>query len=389
MNNKEIAPWGVIILALFVIGIWFAAHKQISMVVLWVRWAEAHLLIFDPDGRRALVSWLGRSAADTTTIGGIVQSGNVAGYSLRWVSLALLIAIFSWLVIKSPARAGKYSKRHTMRSLAEQEAETWPAIKPVLNLNMPHVSLDDPLLGMRVAPRAYARRHGMLLPRWTTHESLRDFPQVKQLDDRAYLKLDKARSVLEAQLGRPWEGVERLQPYERALYAAFAAQIGHDRDMALAILNACASAAQEAFAKQSPHLLEPTVEVRDKKGVRTYSINEVLAKYGGDDVIAKILRRHAYVRTVLMRMLEVARRNGVLNPGLFVWLKMADRVTWYCLADLGIATSSVESCGVRSHYLAEVLAKAPLPVPMIDGALDGFVDELNRFLDDEDVEDEL
>ncbi|MEJ7745244.1 MAG: hypothetical protein WKF61_00500 [Luteimonas sp.] len=377
MNNKDIAPWGLIMIGVLVVGIWFFAHTQISMVVLWVRWAEAHLLFFDPDGKRAMVVWLGGTTAEATTISGIVQSGNVAGYSLRWFSLAILIAIFAWLVVKSPGRGSRYSKRHTMRSLAVQEAETWPAIRPVLNLNLPYVSLDDPLNGMRMTPRAYARRHGLLLPRWTTQEGLRDYPKLKQLDDKAYLILDKTRKVLEAQLGRKWEGVERLQPYERALFAVFAAQIGHDRDMALAVLNACATAADAAFSKKAPQLLEPEI------------VTAALAKYGKQEIVTKILLRHAYVRTVLMHMLEVASKNGVLNPALFRWLKMADRVTWYSLEDLGIATSSVESCGVRSHYLAERLANAPLVERLVDGALDGFIDELNRFLDDEEVEDDI
>lgn len=377
MNNKDIAPWGMIMVVVFVVLIWFVAHKEISMFVLWVRYLEAHLLIFDPEGKRAMASWLGRTTAEKTTIAGILQSGDVAGYSLRWFSLAFLIALFSWLVVKSPARSGRYSKRYTMRELAVQESETWPAIKPVLNLNLPLVSLDDPLNGMRVTPRAYARRHGLLLPRWTTQESLMQFQKVKQLDDKAFLILDKTRKVLEAQLGRRWEGVERLQPYERALFAAFAAQIAHDRDMALAVINACASAAEQAFTKKAPQMLEPAI------------VATALAKYGKQDLVTKILLRHAYVRTVLMHMLEVARRNGVLNSALFRWLKMADRITWYCLEDLGMSVSSVESCGVRSHYLAELMAKGPLMKPMIDGGLDGFVDELNKFLDDEEAEDEI
>ena len=377
MNNKDIAPWGMLMLVVLVVGIWFAAHTQISMVVLWMRWVEAHLMVFDPDGKRAVVAWLGKTSAEETTINGIVQSGTVAGYSLRWFSLAFLIVFFAWLLMKSPARGSRYSNRYSMRSLAVQEAETWPAIKPVLNLDLPKVPLDDPLNGMRIAPRAYARRHDLLLPRWTALEALTEVGQVKQLDDKAYLLVGKARKVLEAQLGRPWEGVQRLQSYERALFAAFAAQIGHDRDMAAAVLNACASAAESAFQHSAPQLLEPPI------------VGEALAKYGEQEVVAKILLRHAYVRTVMMRMLEAARKNGVLNAALFRWLKMADRITWYCLEDLGMSVSSVESCGVRSHYLGEVRAKAPLTTPMVEGALDGFVDELNRFLDDEEVEDDI
>ena len=377
MNNKDIAPWGAILACLVLVGVWFMFHTQISTAVLWVRWVEAHLMVFDPDGQQAMAQWLGTTTAKETTIAGIIQSGEVAGYSLRWFSLAILVAIFSFLILKSPARGGRYSQRHDMRSLAKQEAQMWPAILPVVSMDMAKVSLDDPVLGMRTAPRTYAKNHQLLLPRWTTQQALGELgEQVRQLDDRRYLRVDQARKVFAAQIGRRWEGVDRLRPYERALFAAFAAQINHDRDTCEQILDACARAAFDALAQKDLDALEPA------------QVGPALDKYGASDIVKKILLQHAYVRTALMHMLQSARKNGVIAPARFLWLKRADRLTWYCLDDLGMG-SSVETGGVRAHYLAERKARVAIIDRMVEPAIVGFIDELNRFLDEEDQEEDV
>ncbi len=377
MNNQDIAPWGWIMLAVLVVGIWFFFHTQIATAILWLRWVEAHLMVFDPDGQAALGRWLGKTTAKETTIGGIVQSGNVAGYSLRWFSLAFIAAIFAYLLMKSPGRVGRYGQKHTMRSLAELESDTWPGIKPVLDLDLVRVPLDHPVLGMRIAPLDYMKQFDLLLPRWTTHAALSEVQgDIRQLDDGKYVLVDKLRVVLRAQLGRKWESVADLLPYERALFAAFAAQINHDQKTCGLILDACSRAANEALNKGDPAILE------------TKLVTDALDKHGNAEVIGKIIRQHGYVRTVLMHLLESARRNGVIASARFVWLKRANRLTWYCLADLGML-SSIETCGVRAHYLAERKAKVAMEKPLVETAVTGIVNELNRFLDPEDEEEDV
>lgn len=375
MNNKDLAPWMAILAVAAVVFFWLVAHTQISAAVMWVRYAEAHLLYFDPVGRDAMARWLGTTVASEATVKGLFQSGAVAGWSLRWFSLAFLLVWFAWLVKKSPGRTGRYSNRYTMHSLAEQEAAQWPVLTPVLGLNLQDVPLDDPINGMRKDGRVYARQNKLLHPRWTDPNSLLKSDGAKadvdQLADGRWIDISRAKALFSSQLGKPWHGVEALQPYERALFAAFVAQIGHDGKLALAIINELAVSARTAFAKKDPALLDAA------------SAAGALERYGNAPEVQKLVRGHYHVRTVLIAVLEAARQNGVLPAAWFRWLKMADRRTWYALNDLGLDVASAEAAGIRAHYLAETIAKTAIAEPQVEPAIKGLIEYLNTYLDEE------
>lgn len=377
-NHKEAAPWLAIIVVAAIVLFWYIAHKQIAFAVMWVRWAEAHLMFLDPEGKAALIRWLSSTTAAEASLAGLIQSGAVAGYTLRWFSLAFLLLWFGWLIKKSPGRTGRYSSRYTMQSLARQEAAQWPVLTPVLGLDLQDVPLDDPINGMRRDGRAYSRQHRLVHPRWTDPNTLKcpdgSPADLEALGDGRWFDMSRARTLFASQLGRPWQGVEELRPYERGLYAAFAAQVGHDRDMALAILNELAIAARSAFDKRDPWLLESATAVK------------ALAKYGDTPAVQKLVRGHHYCCTVLIAVLEAARENGVLAAAWFRWLKMADRRMWYALNDLGLDVASVEAAGIRAHYQAESIAKTAIAEPLIEPAIKGLVEYLNTYLDDETEE---
>ncbi|MDQ1090613.1 hypothetical protein QE400_000026 [Xanthomonas sacchari] len=103
-------------------------------------------------------------------------------------------------------------------------------------------------------------------------------------------------------------------------------------------------------------------------------------------VVLRVIRAHGYKRTVLMAMLEAGRKGGVLPAAWFRWLKPVDRVTWYCLCDLGMQPSCVESAGARAQYLTERATGAPVLTPMVDSAINGLREYLNEVIDVE-VED--
>lgn len=369
MNNKDLAPWGAIMVLCSLAFVWFVGHTKISMFVLWVRWLEAHMMVFDPDGKAALSRWLGTTTAADTTLAGIFSSGAVAGYSLRWFSLALLIVWFAWLIKKSGGRTGRYAHRYTMESLAVQEAAQWPVVTPILGLNLPEVPLEDPINGMRQDGRQWCRRHKLLLPRWAPPADVEKLQGAVQLEDGRWIDAPRARSAFAHQLGKPWQGVDALLPYERALFAAFAAQLGNDQKLALKIIDELALAAPEAFTKRRVDLLDAA------------SAAGALAMHGTNPGLQKLVNAHYYQRTVLMEVLAGCRANGVLAPGWFRWLKMANRTTWYALNDLGLGVASVEAAGIRAHYQAEVLARTAIKEPMIEPALNGLIEYLNTYLD--------
>ena len=384
MNNKDFAPWLAILAVASLVFIWFVAHTQISTVVMWVRYVQAHMLVFDPVGQRAMAEWLGSTTASEATVKGLYQSGAVAGWSLRWLSLGFLLVWFGWLVYKSPARTGRYSNRYTMKTLAEQEAGQWPVLTQVLGLDLDNVPLDDPINGMRKNGQAYARQHGLLHPLWTDPSTLKGgdgtLSQVDRLADGRLVDITRARALFASQLGRPWQGVEALLPYEKALFGAFVAQMeadpeGKDKDLSLQIINELALASRAAFEKKDPSLLDSP------------SAALAIERYSNAPAIQKRMRGHHYVRTVLMALLDKknkgAREYGVMPTAWFRWLKMADRRTWYALNDLGLDVASAEAAGIRAHYLAERVARTAIAEPQIEPAIKGLIEYLNTYLDEE------
>ncbi|MGX9960597.1 secretion/conjugation apparatus DotM-related subunit [Xanthomonas euvesicatoria] len=369
-ENADTLPWGAIAFVLLLVFIWWRFHTQISGLAMWLRYYEGHLLIFDPEGRSMLAAWLGKTSAEEATLGELYRSGQVVGYTLRWPALVIVTTIFALLIWKSPARTSRYAKTYDMKGLAQAEAALYPTIKPVLDLDLVNVPLNDPINGMRQDARAYSKRHGLILPPWTDHKAVPDSARV--LDDGRFFLAGKAEVAFAKQLGKPWQGISELAVHERSLLAAFLAQMNHDPATALKIFNGLAEQWQAAYEKRDPSLLTvPLVET-------------VLKAHGEGEALRKLVTQHHYVRCVLMRVLESGRANGTLPPNWFRWLKMADRVTWYCLNDLGIDTASVEAAGVRAHYQAERLAKVSIETPMIGPAIEGTIEYLNTYLADEE-----
>ncbi|HCE8397305.1 TPA: hypothetical protein NHR74_002462, partial [Pseudomonas aeruginosa] len=99
--------------------------------------------------------------------------------------------------------------------------------------------------------------------------------------------------------------------------------------------------------------------------------------------VKRVVSRYAYKRTVLMGMKAAASANGVLAPNWFRWLKAVDRVTWYALCDIGMDVASVEACGLRSHWLSEVVANSAIMNPRIESALVGIKTALGEMVDEE------
>ena len=357
---------------LFAISIaaWVFGHEKIATFVMKVRQFELHLMVFDQEGRAMLAAWLqARHPADATA-GELWRSGAVAAQTLRWGVFAVITLMFAYLAYRSPDRNGRYSRTYTVSTLAKQEAELWPVLKPVLDVNLIDVPLDDPVNGMRQLPRDYARRLGILV-NLATLGADEDVSNVEPLDDRSALRLDRARKVFATQLGQQWPGVQGIRGFERALFAAFCAQIHNDNTLALAIINDLAISYLRARRQ------------KDAKLINSIRAQKALYQYGNSEAVKRIVNSHAYTRTVLRSMLQAARDCGVLPSAWFRWVKTVDRITWYALNDLGLEVASVEAAGIRAHWDAELLAKTPIQNPLIEPAIEGLRTYLGETLDEE------
>jgi intracellular multiplication protein IcmP len=329
--------WALGLLFVGVIAAWLIGHEKISGVIMKIRSFEAYLLVFDPEGRDAIRQWIGTIHPKDATLGALWNSGMVAGRTLRWGVLTILTGMFGYLIYKSPDRTSKYARKYTMQTLARQEAQEFPAIQPVLDAGLIDVPLDDPINGMRHRPRDYGRLHGFIVPIAGLGE--KDDPaQIEILDSRSALRLDRAREVFAKQLGKVWQGVGELRGYERAIFAACAAQLNNDNKMAQQIIDDLARAYLRARREKKVSM------------INSLRAQKALHQYGNTTAVKRLVSRNAYKRTVLMTMLTGARESGVLPAAWFRWLKTVDRVTWYALNDLGMEVASAEAAGVRAHW---------------------------------------
>lgn len=347
--------------------LWLTAHTAIAGAVMALRSLETYLTPYDPAAQQAIRHWATHANAAKVTLGQLINSGAILGQGLHWGVVGLLVVLAMFLLYRSPEWPGRFTQRYTMDSLAQQESALWPTLTPVLGLGLVDVPIDDPVQGMRMQPRAYGYKYGFIVKA----VSLKTFPDdAETINPREVLLVSKAREIFVRQLGRRWTGIDSLQPHEKALFAAFAAQANYDSDGAQALINAL------------PGYYLKAVKAKDPKRITSPLVDPMLAKYGDSEAVRKVLKRHHYVRTVLMALLVAARKNGILPPGWFRWLKTVDRITWYALNDLGTENASVEAGGVRSHYNAERLIGAPMDAPEVEAAIEGLRDYLQEILDE-------
>lgn len=357
-----------------VVGLWFVAHSQISSFVMEVRRVEAYLMVFDQEGRAAVREWLASADPSQVTLAELWQSGVVAGRWLRFLCIAVVTVWFGWLFYRSPERGGRYNKSYTTASLAQQESALWKVIKPVLGRKIDEIPLDDPVHGMRARPRDYGRKHGFIVRASTLGVDGAAQKNVEAIDRRDVLLVDKAREVFVRQLGPRWPGIAGLKPHERFLFSAFAAQANNDVKLAQQVIDELAVSYVAAR------------EAQDLSRLSSPTAVSALEKYGNTNVVQRVVAGHGYVRTVLPAMLKAARRNGVLPPNWFRWLKGVDRVTWYVLNDLGLYVASVEAAGPRSHFQAEEESNAPIFEPYIEPALVALRAYLEELIDEEELD---
>jgi len=369
-NGQDELLWVIGGVLLLLVGGWFIGHEKISAFVMKVRAFEAYLLIFDREAQDVIREWIATTHPKDASLKGLWDSGLAAGRSLRYVVFVVVSGLFGYLIIRSPDRSSRYTQTYTTSSLAAQESDQWPVIKSVLGMGIEKKSLDDPINGMRSRPRDYGRKHGFIVRISSLGDQVNS-TNVEILDDKDALILDRAREIFSKQLGKMWQGVSMLRIHERCLFAAFAAQINNDDKLAEKIINDLA----RAF-----------IRARKEKNIKKIvSANADLAlnQYGNTKAVQKIVSKHAYERTVLISMLKHARNNGVLPPNWFRWLKTIDRVTWYALSDLGLDVASVESAGIRNHWLAETMSSSPIVNPMVESAVSGLKSYLGEIADEE------
>lgn len=406
-DNDGDGFWLVLILIVLTSIIVNMFWEYFSYPIMRLRYYEAIFPLVPHSLSIPVLEWIGSTTPTDVTSKDISGSGELLSKFWRWPVLALVIFLGWRLYNYKTDMAIRYGKIYNKTTFAKQESEEWPVIKPLIRKNYFDIPLDDPIEGMRTVPRKWCINKQLLFP-FDEKYATGDYGAYVVIADDEVLLIDRVKQSLAGQLGRKWTGYENLLRHEKSLFIAFLSHLAdiknnNDEKLMMHIINELAEQFCKAESTQdmkliysptaeqwAPFLLDTTNEI-PCPAPGAWNLEE-LSK--AKTILNMVIAGHAYVRTVLMTLIQLARKNGKLPHNWFRWLKSTDRITWYCICDLGLEEddmpSSIDAAGVRSHWLWERRTKTALIEPMINQVIPGLIRELEaRLPESNDVEDML
>lgn len=281
------------------------------------------------------------SVIETKPIGSwtIKEVAEVGGYVSRFIDapILLIIGFLTYKVWKlNPTK--KFTRVFNMQTLKESEAKLWPYITPVLDIDFMAEPFDKGPYAMAMNPYDYAVKYKLLQ------------------DERNVSSLDKvkAEKIFVSQLGRLWDGFDKLKKHEKALFLTMAAHGCGDKNGAMKAVAIMAE-----------------TSTKDHRKMPKFDFIDELVKYAENPKVKEICQKHSYVYTVMAQMMEFSRTTGVFPPSYLIWLKPRDRTLWYVLNCVGRQVSFVETAGIFGHWKAEQMAEHKLDAPFVSKAVDG------------------
>lgn len=345
---------GPVLLAL----LWGKIGHLATIIFTHLRYIEIALFSLVFEGAARLFSLLGLAidSGEMMNLDNFSAMMQQTGYYVRWLFLPVMVGLAAFAFIRSPRE--RYSRSHTMQTLAIQESAVWPEISPVAGLQERLVK-EDPTKGewaSAMTEREFVKKYQLL-----SDGGKGSVPSVNR---------DKARQVFASMLGARWTGTKALPKHTKGIFAALAMRIGGD-----------AAGATEKF-----RLMASTFASGGKDGVDVGWADAEIAKHIKHPVIQKCLEKHAYVYTVMATMLQLAKTGGVLASPMFIWVKTVDRQLWYTLNNVGRYAFHVDCAGIMAHWLFEKTIGIAIPTPMVDKAVDGLDQALKEYKEDDSFE---
>lgn len=333
----------VLLIIALLIGGWIISYffgNNIAAGFLWVKmqWVKMYLHVFDNDTLR-----IAYNAIDIYT----PKEWNYSKLSaladdLRYYTAIPLAAIFGlfafWVTWKNPAE--NFSRVLNRKQLLNSEVKLWPWIYPILKLDLVKEPIDKGKWAMNKKSIDFCRKYNLLIENNT-------------------LDADRATKLFSSQLGSLWDGPDNLPDYAKALFACFIAQICRDKD----------------GTRDGLEQLATTIS--DGKPNYTW-VDSLIKKHINDKRVKEALSKNAYTINVLCAVLQAARRNGVLPPSYFIWLRPVDPILWSALNCVGRRTPFCEVAGIFGHGLAEEVAGHPMEKPYVDNAVRALSDALKE-----------
>lgn len=355
--------WLLVLICLVFLAIWYFKPTWIITPVFWLRRIELDSMIYGSGFLNDILSGLHLPLISTNTLITLKSSvinadaktltfrefgsvNSVIGHWLRWPTIAALFGLAAVAYFRHASMM--FRQKYDMNSLKEAEKENWPQIHPILSLNLVKEDPEKGPWAMAKTPLDYCKENNIV--------------RLDEKDGKKIWVIDKgpAARLFTMQLGPLWKDLFNLPIHVKALVVIFIARAQRERAVAkrfLSQISASAASGQLDFT----------------------GVNEQLMKYQNSKVLRWLRPRHAYVRTMMARLLEIARADGVVATAEFLWLKPVDRKLWYVLNSVGRQTAVVEVSGVFAHWRAEKALGRAMTTPMVKEAvkaLDGCVQEI-------------
>ncbi|MDQ2994954.1 MAG: type IVB secretion system coupling complex protein DotM/IcmP [Pseudomonadota bacterium] len=347
--------WGIVLLIAAVLAGWYFFRYYIGSAVFAIRYYElvfinyslimysnfaqmVHLPIPDTSNLLQALRIIIEGASPDMGFAGIATVSNIIGWYLAF-PIALVLGILGFVVMQT-GTASKFKRNfsHRTMALAKQEQKLWKMIAPIQKLDLVKEDINKGPWAMSTPPMAFAKQYDLLVE----DRSVRPIT--------VSIRKGSASRIFAMQLGPYFTGVENMPMHYQALFAMFAARGNRD-----------SVTARKLFDQLSISYADGKI---DYSGVK-----ELLKKHINTKPVQFVIRRHAYMMTVMGSMIELSRADGVMACSEFLWLKPTDRRLWYMLSSIGRQTPFVEVSGAFAHWKVEKQINRPLRVPMVKQAV--------------------
>lgn len=370
-SNDTAILWLPATLIVLSVVIWYFFHEQISHFFIIIKMLELKVMVAlirpvaqllqllhlpSPDVQKMLAVEYTVSGSNLATISpaSLIDLSEYVGSFFRFPVIFLLMIMAGFLFFSPVAQ--RFKNIYSMASFRDAEHENWPQITPVKSINLLKTDIEKGPWAMAQRPIDFCLENELV--------------DEKARAERGELVISygSAFKVFALQLGSPWRGIRNCPIHVRALYAAFLAYASYEREEAIALLN------------------QISVSATHSGKLNFSGIDQIIKKYETQPMVAWLERQHAYVGTLMMSLLKMARLSGVVACAEFLWLKPVDRRLWFTLNSVGRQTAVVEVAGVQAHWLAEKKVGRALKTPMVKQAIVGLEEALGqiKFTSDED-----
>lgn len=343
-GDHSLAPLWLSIFAFVLLGaIWYFANEQITWFVLKVKFYETLFMSLFSGNAQNLLQVIKGAQDSPIGFSDLALLAKTSGAYFAYPVAIILVVLALILYFGNPI--ARFKKTYTMKRLFEAEKNNYPQIIPVSNVDLVSEHIDKGPWSMAMTPMQFAKRY-KLLQEVHTHGS--GFGTKESIT--ATVMRGEAYQVFALQVGPLWPGIDKLNIYTKALFAAFAARANRDSDAASALLRRIASSS--ASGK-----------------LDFFGAQELFDKHKNSKIAQRVIERHAYVLTVMASILMAAREDGVLASADFLWLKVVDRRMWFMLNAVGRQTPHSEISGPFAHWLAERELGRKISSPMVEEAV--------------------